>query len=98
MQYLTLYGTLKLGGVDESMQKEILEFVQNEGVEIGKYKNKIDLQSLINKIRIAREDVAWIGMEIKGTNLIIDVVKADKKPDIIDEKIWNKGILQYSSV
>ena len=67
------------------MQKEILEIIKNEGVEVGKYKNKIDVQSLINKIRIAREDVAWVGMEIKGTNLIIEVVEADKKPDIIDE-------------
>ena len=62
------------------MQKEIIEIIKNEGVEVGKFKNKIDLQSLINKIRIQREDVAWVGMEIKGTNLIIDVVEADEKP------------------
>ena len=73
------------GKVDEKMQKEIIEIIKNEGVEIGKYKRKIDIQGLINKIRIAREDVAWVGMEIKGTNLIIEVVEADKKPNIIDE-------------
>lgn len=67
------------------MQKEIIEIIKNEGVEVGKFKNKIDLQSLINKIRIQREDVAWVGMEIKGTNLIIDVVEADEKPEIINE-------------
>ena len=66
------------------MQKEIIEIIKNEGVEVGKLKNKIDLQSLINKIRIQREDVAWVGMEIKGTNLIIDVVEADEKPEIIN--------------
>jgi len=76
---------LKLDGVDEPMKDEILEFIQNEGISVGKYKNRIDLQALINKIRIAREDVAWVGMEIKGTNLIVDVVKADEKPEIIDE-------------
>lgn len=76
---------IQISGVDEVKQKEILEFIQNEGVQIGKYKNKIDLQYLINKIRIEREDIAWIGMEIKGTNLIIEVVEADKKPEIIDE-------------
>lgn len=76
---------MKLDGVDEPMKEEILEFIQNEGISVGKYKNRIDLQALINKIRIAREDVAWVGMEIKGTNLIVDVVKADEKPEIIDE-------------
>ena len=76
---------IEIKGIDETKQKEILEFIQNEGVDIGKYKNGVDLQNLINKIRIARDDIAWIGMEIKGTNLIIEVVEADEKPEIINE-------------
>ena len=76
---------IEISGIDETKQKEILEFIQREGVDIGKYKNNIDLQNLINKIRIERDDIAWIGMEIKGTNLKIQVVEADKKPEIIDE-------------
>lgn len=76
---------IEIKGIDETKQKEILEFIHNEGVDIGKYKNGVDLQNLINKIRIARDDIAWIGMEIKGTNLIIEVVEADEKPEIINE-------------
>ena len=76
---------IEIKGIDETKQKEILEFIQNEGVDIGKYKNGVDLQNLINRIRIARDDIAWIGMEIKGTNLIIEVVEADEKPEIINE-------------
>lgn len=75
---------IQIIGVDELKQTEIINFIKSEGVEIGKYKNSIDLQSLINKIRIARDDIAWIGMKIKGTNLIIEVVEADEKPNIID--------------
>ncbi len=76
---------IEIKGVDEIKQRKIMEFIQNEGINIGKYKNNIDLQSLINKIRIQRDDIAWVGMEIKGTNLIVDVVEADKKPEIINE-------------
>ena len=76
---------IEIKGVDEIKQREIMEFIQNEGIDIGKYKNNVDLQSLINKIRIQRDDIAWVGMEIKGTNLIVDVVEADKKPEIINE-------------
>lgn len=76
---------IEIKGVDEIKQREIMEFIQNEGIDIGKYKNNIDLQSLINKIRIQRDDIAWVGMEIEGTNLIVDVVEADKKPEIINE-------------
>lgn len=76
---------IEINGIDGIKQKEIMEFIQNEGINIGKYKNNIDLQSLINKIRIERDDIAWVGMEIKGTNLIINVAEADKKPEIINE-------------
>ena len=85
MPYLILFGILKLHGVDENKQAQILQIVENEGVKIGKYKGKVDLQGLINKIRLEREDVAWVGMEIKGTNLIIKIAEADEKPEIIDE-------------
>lgn len=76
---------IEISGMDETKQNEILQIIKNEGVDIGKYKNKIDLQALINKIRLEREDVAWVGMEMKGTNLIVKVVEADEKPEIINE-------------
>lgn len=76
---------IDIQGLDEQKQQEILSFIQNEGVDIGRYKGKIDLQNLINKIRMSRDDIAWVGMEIKGTNLIIKLVEADKKPEIINE-------------
>lgn len=76
---------IEIKGLDEMKQKEILQFIQSQGVDIGKYKNNIDTQNLINKLRIERDDIAWVGMEIKGTNLIIEIVEADKKPEIINE-------------
>ena len=36
-------------------------------------------------MRLERSDLAWIGVEIKGTNAVVKVVEADKKPDIIKE-------------
>ncbi len=75
-----------VGLEDEEIKSEIIELINHEGVSIGKYKNKIDLQNLINKIRIERDDIAWVGMKIKGTNLIMEFVLADKKPEIIDKE------------
>ena len=42
-------------------------------------------KEVINKIRLERKDVAWVGIELKGTNAIVKLVKADAKPDIINE-------------
>ena len=72
-------------GVDEDKQNEIINIIKDEGVDVGKFKYKVNTQNLINKIRIARDDVAWVGMEVKGTNLIVRVAEADTKPEIIDE-------------
>ena len=70
---------------DENIKAEILQIVNKEGIHIGKFKRKINLQNSITKIRIQRNDIAWVGMKIKGTNLIIEVVPAEGKPEIINE-------------
>lgn len=76
---------IEIIGIDENKKNEILEILQSEGIEVGKYKNNLDLQNLINKIRIQRDDIAWIGMKISGTNLIIEIVESDEKPEIINK-------------
>ena len=59
--------------------------IENAGLKIGELKSKVDTKEIINKIRLKRNDVAWMGIELKGTNAIVKVVKANEKPDIIDE-------------
>ena len=65
---------------------EILQSLKDEGLTVGSLKKKINTKEIVNKIRLNRNDLAWIGIELKGTNAIIKVVEADKKPDIIDEE------------
>ena len=55
--------------------------MQKEGIKIGKLKSEIETKSIINKMRLERDDLAWVGIEIKGTNAIIKVVEADKAGD-----------------
>ena len=66
-------------------KEEILKIASEEGLKIGKIKNGIDTKKVINKIRLERDDIAWVGINIEGTNAIIEIVEADKKPDIINE-------------
>ena len=53
---------------------------------IGKLKSKVNTKEIINKVRLQREDIAWMGIELKGTNVIVRVVKSTSKPEIIDEE------------
>ena len=59
--------------------------VENAGIKIGTLKSKIEPKNVINQIRLKRNDVAWMGIEFKGTNTIVRVVKAKEKPKIIDD-------------
>ncbi len=70
---------------DNKNLENILEDIENAGLKTGKLKYNINTKEIINKLRLERKDIAWAGIELKGTNAIVKLVKADEKPDIVDE-------------
>lgn len=64
---------------------DILSDLEENGLGVGTYKGKIDTKQIINNIRLKRNDLAWIGIHLEGTNARVEIVEADKKPDIIDD-------------
>lgn len=65
-------------------REEIKTLLAESGIEIGKRKSEFNIDKAINKIRMQREDISWIGIDVKGTNLIVNINEADKSPEIID--------------
>ena len=65
--------------------ENIAQDIEEAGLKVGELKNKINTKDIINKIRLKRNDVAWMGIELKGTNAIVKLVKADEKPEIVNE-------------
>ena len=63
--------------------ENISEDIENLGITRGIPKNKIDTEKVINELRLKRDDIAWVGIDIVGTSVKINIVKADKSPDII---------------
>lgn len=70
---------------NNEQMENIYQDVIDGGLSIGKLKSQINTKEIINKIRLNRDDIAWLGIELKGTNAIVRVVKATSKPEIIDE-------------
>lgn len=66
-------------------KEELVEQLKEYGLETGKLKAKINTKEVIDSIRLKRDDIAWIGIKIVGTNAVVEVVEADKKPNIINE-------------
>lgn len=71
------------GDIDEN---EILEILEENGIHNGVMISKIDTDSIVNKIRLERDDISWMGIKISGTNVIVSIVMATEKPEIVDEE------------
>lgn len=72
--------------------------VKEAGLEVGMKKDKINIQEIITKIRLKRNDISWIGIELKGTNAIVKVVKSKETPEIVDENEYTNIIAKKSGI
>ena len=78
---------IEIIAAEDINKTEIIKDLEEEGIKIGKNKNKIDTRLVINNIRLKRKDISWMSIDIKGTNVIVNIVKAKQKPKMIDETI-----------
>lgn len=76
---------IEITGENSISKEELLNELNGYGLKTGILKTKVNTKEIINNIRLNRDDIAWVGIKIKGTNIIVEIVEADKKPDIIDE-------------
>ena len=76
---------IEISGNVKITNQEILQSLEGSGLKVGLSKNDIDINAVISKIRLDREDIAWIGITVKGTNAIVKIKEAAKAPEVIDE-------------
>ena len=76
---------IEITGNNEIKTEEIQNILDENNFKIGKCKIGINTKEIIEQIRLKRADVAWAGIEIKGTNAIVKIAEADLKPEIIPE-------------
>lgn len=89
---------IEITGNEKINKDEILKMANDYGLKIGMMKNKIQTKNIVNKIRMNREDIAWIGIDFKGTNAIIKIVEAKEKPEIIDEKDYTNIVASKDAI
>lgn len=63
----------------------IINDIKESGLSIGMLKKRINTKEIINKVSLKRDDIAWMGIEIKGTNIIVSLAKTEKKPNIMND-------------
>jgi len=77
---------IEIKGLEKINEDELLHQLSEEGIVVGKSKSNINTKNVINNIRIKRNDISWMSIEMKGTNVIVTVVEAVEKPKIINEE------------
>lgn len=77
---------IEVVGNNNISTEEIIKSLEENNFKIGTSKTNLNTKNIVDKIRLKRSDLAWIGIEIKGTNAIVKIVEADLKPDIIKEE------------
>lgn len=78
---LVIKDSEKLENVDGT---EILQNLEDAGLKTGKLKKNINIANVVNSMRLKRNDIAWMGINLKGTNAIVEVVFSTEKPDIVN--------------
>ena len=77
---------IEITGIETIDKQEIEQLLVENGLEVGKCKIGLSTNEIINQIRLQRDDIAWVGIEVSGTNAIVKIVEADLKPEIISEE------------
>lgn len=76
---------IEIVGIESINKEELVKQLSEEGIKVGTAKSKINSSNVINNIRLKRQDISWMSVNMKGTNVIITVVEAEEKPKIIDK-------------
>ncbi len=76
---------IEISGAENISKEEILSDLAKYGIQEGKLKSNLNLDEIKNEMRLNRNDLAWIGIDIEGTNVMVTIVEATKEPEIIDE-------------
>lgn len=77
---------IEIRGNEKVSKEELITLLEENGLKIGVFKPKVDSKKVIQAIRLQRNDLAWVGIEMVGTNAIVKIVESDPKPDIINEE------------
>ncbi|MDF2839246.1 MAG: yqfD [Clostridia bacterium] len=65
--------------------KVVMDIVNQEGLKEGVRKAKLDRHSLENKILIKLPQLSWVGIQVRGTKAVVEVVEKREEPELISK-------------
>lgn len=87
---------IEISGNSSISDERILEVLKKSGVCVGKNKLFLDTRKAGNQLRAELYDIAWVGVNVKGTKVNVKIVekvltKEDENKDVPGDIISNKS-------
>ena len=76
---------VEVTGNDTVSKSDIKEALARAGLKTGMPRFQIDVDDIENNIMMERDDLIWVGINIKGTRAKVEVKERRQIPDIIPE-------------
>ena len=89
---------IEITGEEKISQQDIMQTLNKEGLKIGMLKSKVNTDKIVNAVRLDRNDIAWIGINVKGTNVIVQIKETTPAPQIINENDYCNIVSDKSGI
>lgn len=74
---------IEIVGTKDVDNEDILRHLYSEGLKEGSWKGRLDRRHIENQMLISMPELSWIGIQIKGTKAIVEVVEKSESPPLI---------------
>lgn len=89
---------IDIEGIQNIDEKEFVEYIAGKGIKEKRFKFNINTKVIENKIKIERDDIAWIGINIEGTSVYITIKEKETVPEINDKNEESNIIAKESGI
>jgi len=76
---------IEIIGTNKTNKEDIQKILNESGLTIGTLKKKINTEDIINKVRLETNEVAWVGIAIHGTNVVVEIKERTEAPQVVDK-------------
>lgn len=78
----SLVWSVEINTSDNNLKSKIEKDLNNWGIKRGTFKHKLNKKACINKILDKYKEVAWAEIQIKGSKLVVEIVKRQLPPQL----------------
>lgn len=77
---------IRIIGADYKTRQEVNAVLEDFDIDVGTHFSQIDLHSLETALTDKTDDIAWAGIRVNGSELVINISQATPKPDITENR------------